>query len=224
MRAVLLVVLLSVACGPQAHVYPSRIGRPELSCEPDTGACDVLDIHDVPFGREASATVVLHNAGYGVLHVDLDSNDERFAVTPGEALLDAHASRDLVVTYTPTDFDPAAAVLEVAHDGSGGVVSLDLHGTTDDDADDDGYRNEAAPEGDDCNDFNASVHPGAEETWYDGVDQDCSGGSDDDADGDGCDAITAGGDDCDDSDPDIHPGADDPKGDGIDQDCDGSDG
>ena len=48
----------------------------------------------------------------------------------------------------------------------------------------------------DCNDDDASVNPGADEVWYDGVDQDCSGTSDYDADEDGFDVE----DDCDDDD------------------------
>lgn len=62
------------------------------------------------------------------------------------------------------------------------------------DFDEDGW---AAVDGD-CNDDNPDVFPGAEEHWYDGVDQDCSGTSDYDADEDGledeydCDDFDAG--------------------------------
>ncbi|MBN1336429.1 MAG: putative metal-binding motif-containing protein [Deltaproteobacteria bacterium] len=45
------------------------------------------------------------------------------------------------------------------------------------DADGDGWT---VADGD-CDDHDPSVYPGAAETWYDGVDQDCSGGSDFDA-------------------------------------------
>jgi len=70
----------------------------------------------------------------------------------------------------------------------------------------------------DCADLDASVYPGAEETWYDGVDQDCDG-NDDDADGDGHPVDQ----DCDDHDPEVFPGADELPYDGVDQDCDGED-
>ena len=69
------------------------------------------------------------------------------------------------------------------------------------DADGDGYH--AAPQGDDCDDTDPAVNPGATETWYDGVDSDCSGGSDYDADGDGADAEAYGGTDCDDTDAEV---------------------
>ncbi len=71
----------------------------------------------------------------------------------------------------------------------------------------------------DCNDADAATYPGAEEVWYDGVDQDCDG-SDDDQDADGY-ALSV---DCDDEDPATYPGASDWEDDGIDSDCDGRDG
>jgi hypothetical protein len=86
------------------------------------------------------------------------------------------------------------------------------------DADADGYCAEV----DDCDDGDASIHPGAVDTFGDGIDQDCNGidfpGTDADADG-----YLAEVDDCDDSDVYVHPGATEVPGDGIDQDCDGID-
>lgn len=79
----------------------------------------------------------------------------------------------------------------------------------------------SATNGDDCDDTDASVHPSAREECYDGIDADCSGGSEYDCDGDGYDAAAYGGDDCQDEDASVYPGAEDPPYDGVDADCGG---
>jgi hypothetical protein len=73
----------------------------------------------------------------------------------------------------------------------------------------------------DCDDHDPSVFPGADETWYDGRDSDCSGGPDDDRDGDG---IPGGPDgvDCDDGRTEAFPGAPE-RCNGLDDDCDDTD-
>ncbi len=81
------------------------------------------------------------------------------------------------------------------------------------DNDEDGF---SVDEGD-CNDNDDDVHPGADEIWYDGTDQDCDG-NDEDQDLDG----SAIDEDCDDEDDSIHPGAPEAL-DGTDTDCDGTD-
>ena len=74
------------------------------------------------------------------------------------------------------------------------------------------------------------VYPDAEDTWYDGVDSDCSDGSDFDADSDGFDtdvypdATGSFGTDCNDGEEDINPSTIESWYDGVDDDCDGNDG
>ena len=112
--------------------------------------------------------------------------------------------------------------------GDGGFDFGDDDGGTDErtdvranDSDNDGY-----PEDKDCDDNDATIHPRAEETPYDGIDQDCNGEDLIDADGDGFIAVEADGDDCNDDQAYIHPDtADFPaeqRMNGDDTDCDGT--
>ena len=70
----------------------------------------------------------------------------------------------------------------------------------------------------DCVPDDGAVYPGADEVWYDGIDQDCDG-NDADQDLDGVPSP----DDCDDLNADRHPGAVEVWYDGVDQDCDDND-
>ena len=121
----------------------------------------------------------------------------------------------LLTSYSPVRDagDPDLADLDGSRSDMGSYGGPEA---ADGDADGDGVlRSES-----DCDDSEASAYPGAEEVWYDGVDQDCDGSDDYDRDGDGVPYPE----DCEDEDPEIHPGAKDPEGDGVDQDCDGADG
>lgn len=74
----------------------------------------------------------------------------------------------------------------------------------------------------DCDDTVPTVNPGAAETPYDGVDDDCDGTDLTDVDGDGGSAQVAGGTDCDDDDSSVFTGAEERwADDGTDNDCDG---
>ena len=99
--------------------------------------------------------------------------------------------------------------------GTPGAANDTCAADTDDDAD--GYTADV-----DCDDDDASVNPGADEIWYDGIDQDCDD-NDGDQDGDGFEAEDVGGDDCDDTDASTNPDGTEVWYDGVDQDCDGND-
>jgi predicted outer membrane repeat protein len=84
-------------------------------------------------------------------------------------------------------------------DPDGSRADIGAYGGPDaqtDDLDGDGFDTTV-----DCDDTDDSIHPGAEDTPYDGINSDCLPGSDYDLDGDGVDAAEYGGEDCDDTDP-----------------------
>ncbi len=114
-------------------------------------------------------------------------------------------------TYTLTVTATNAAGETASESGSVTIVR---------DADSDGYEGEAWG-GTDCDDDDASVHPGATEACN-GQDDDCDGVVAEDMDGDG--DLTCGCKycDCDDNDATVHWGATEVWYDGVDQDCDGA--
>ena len=145
--------------------------------------------------------------------------------------------------------DDNSAIHPDAADSAYDGLDSDCGGENDYDADHDGFvmdewydEGGGLPSGD-CNDFDASVSPGAVEVWYNGADDDCFGGDDYDQDEDGyvrtsdvgrgtrtgppeaeTDVEGTGnlpGGDCDDTLPDAHPLAHEVYGNGEDEDCDG---
>lgn len=70
--------------------------------------------------------------------------------------------------------------------------------------------------GTDCDDTRADVYPGAEEIWYDGVNQGCNGINDFDQDQDNSEYPL----DCNDTDPEVHPDQREIGANSVDDDCD----
>ncbi len=141
-----------------------------------------------------------------------DCDDSDSDLTPEDADGDGYSTCDGDCDDTNADYHPDASEPDCTdpndYNCDGSVAYAD--------ADSDGYL--ACQE---CDDSDNDVNPGVTETWYDGEDADCSGGSDFDADGDGYESANFGGDDCDDltasTNPDAYDACDD-----IDNDCSGT--
>ncbi len=185
------------------------------------------------WGRDGDA-VVRCTAPTGWVAVDGDCDDGSVAVHPGAAELCNGVDDDCdgVVDDDPVDGEVWYADADA--DGYG-APDLPVRAC----ARPGGYVGDAT----DCDDGDASIHPGANERC-DGVDEDCDGAVDEDpvdppawyadVDGDGYGDPTvatsaclrpgghvADATDCDDGDATIHPGADE-HCDGVDEDCDGA--
>ena len=130
-------------------------------------------------------------------------------------------------TYTPCDGDcddTLATTNPSATDIVGDAIDQNCDGVDGTDTDGDGYASLASG-GDDCDDTDATLHPG--DFDGDGVTS-CDGDCDDtdptvesaDVDGDGYSTCL---DDCDDNAPAIYPHATEIPGDGVDDNCDGLD-
>ncbi len=202
----------------------------------------LIDFGSVSYGQTYSEQIFVENVGGSDLVMSVITATSPFTanystdvtVTPG-------GSTTLVVRYQPTEYadhegsfsfywngetsavDTASSVV-----GDSIAYELPLYGAVITDEDDDGHDCEGAG-GDDCDDNDDRVYPGAAEEWYDGEDQDCAGDDDYDQDGDGYQTdwyepdYADGGADCNDSNPDVYYGAPDEWYDNVDSNCDGLD-
>ena len=207
----------------------------------EAGALDsgtfYLDADSDGYGDPATTTTAC-TAGSGYVADGTDCDDMDAATYPGAPELCDGVDTDCDGTLDePEALDAASWYLDMDGDGYGDPAAS----TTACDQPS-GYLDASVAT--DCDDSDASIHPGADE-YCDGVDTDCDGTADDsdvldfdtwysDADGDGfgdpATATTAcsqpsgsiaDGSDCDDGDAAVYPGADE-YCDGVDNDCDGT--
>jgi hypothetical protein len=181
-----------------ASTYP---GAPEIADDGQdqdcSGADTVTCFEDLDQDGYGSATVLLAADGVcdlGAREADVgeDCDDGDTSVHPlaTEIRLDG-------IDQDCDGFDLVDCYLDGDNDGYGVAVLVPFAG-------DCGAAANKADNAADCNDSNASVHPGAPDICGDGIDTDCSGEFDDDADGlDYTEEVVLGTSDCDtDSDDD----------------------
>jgi hypothetical protein len=185
-----------------------------------------LDDRDLP----VIAYVVSADGSWSIRLATLDATGRTWSATtvtptadnpPSEMKLALAADRTPALAFTGQNHGTFLATGDCAKPVA--AIDTNCDGTDGLDADGDGHA-DAASGGNDCDDGDASVHPGAADPLGDGQDTDCDQVDGVDADGDGAEAQDAGGDDCDDHDPNVAPGLPDWSTDGLDQDCDGLDG
>jgi hypothetical protein len=149
----------------------------------------------VPDGGDGDADSDTDGDGDGDTDSDSDSDTDTDADTDSDADSDGDADAD--------------------SDSDGDADCPDLDGDD---------HQDAACGGDDCNDDDATIHPGVADPLGDCVDQNCDGIDAPDGDLDGHDSVGCGGDDCNDLSSETYPGAPDTVGDARDENCDGIDG
>jgi hypothetical protein len=184
-----------------------------------------IELPKIFVGQTASAELTVTNVGSGAVSVTVslvggwatDYTFDAYTSSPGAGEAAVHT-----LTITPTEWGDHSVSVLVDDAESGGHVEVPVTAHIQEDADGDGYGSSLSG-GEDCDDANPLVNPGAAETWYDGVDGDCAGDDDFDQDGDGSRSPLGGGDDCDDTDPARAPGNEDAWYDGVDADCGGND-
>jgi hypothetical protein len=169
---------------------------------------DITDTLLSPVEVYTDRNLVLHNLPHfarrapGVRNIVSTNNADQYPVIglidSGYSLLSGRLVDERIAFFGITDTEHWTA-------GSSTLFTRTLHWLLNgEDADGDGFFSDI-----DCNDEDTSVHPGALETPYDGIDQDCNGFDVTDIDQDGFDAEEVGGNDCDDTRSLINPNATD---------------
>ena len=199
-----------------------EVPAPSLTVTPAS-----IDLGLVFVGQLIETPLTLENVGDdagNALLVVSGQAASSYLLDVAEAALEPGATSDHVLTFAPGAWGEVLTAEVVITETSVGEQELRvaITASVQIDSDGDGF---GSPEtgGEDCDDADDTTYPGAEDTWYDGVDSDCAGNDDYDQDADGHTANTEGSEDCDDTDATIHPEAEDAWYDGIDSDCAGND-
>jgi hypothetical protein len=226
----ILLLPLSLACssdnikGVTSGLGSNNNGQPNLLIEQPA-----INFDHLSYGSLGSEALIIRNVGAGTLVIETISLTTPFTTSSGGDLqVQPGTSTPITVQFIPTSYvDVEGTISLETNDPDEPQISLPIYGSVITDSDGDGFDSMDAG-GDDCNDGDGDIYPGAEDEWYDGIDSNCAGDDDFDQDGDGYQTIvwnedTTSGGDCQDANPAIYPGADDEWYDGIDSNCDGQD-
>jgi hypothetical protein len=180
--------------------------------EPTDGTVYYDDLDGDGYGSDASERS-LCEASSGLVTVAGDCDDSSAEIHPEAEEICDGVDNDCDGLTDGDDDDVPTQIWYRDDDGDG-------YGENADDINASCPGSSYALEGGDCDDEDATINPGADEIWYDGVDQNCDEKSDYDQDYDRYKAAEYDGSDCDDTDPAVNPAAEDVWYDGVDQDCD----
>ncbi len=172
-------------------------------------------------GQTGTAPVTVTNVGGGDVAVTvgvLGGHADAWTLDVYTSAPAPGASVTHTATLTPTAWGDYSVSLVIDDSVSGGHVEVPVTAHVQEDVDGDNYGSVQSG-GTDCDDADATVNPGATDTWYDGIDSNCDGANDYDQDNDGYNVGT----DCDDTDATVHPDAADAWYDGVDSNCLGDD-
>ena len=137
------------------------------------------------------------DGNFGNIEVDeIDGNFEIYPMLSGSTEENAPEDDTVVLVAGSPLIDAGDSQLQDPDGSDSDIWARGGPEFPEDDADQDGVSNQY-----DCNDQDADIYPGADEIWYDGINQDCGLGSDYDQDLDGAKTSAYGGPDCDDKDP-----------------------
>ena len=213
-------LLVLAACSDSKVVTPDDSGVVDEPVSAIVFEPAALDFGTLLPGEAGAQAFLARNTGETAVELSFVVGTAEYSIGVTDLPLDGGAEGVVTVNFmavTGGIFPDAVAVTD-AEGTEVGTVSLTA--TVDGAVDVDGDGVLAAT---DCDDTNATVYPGAQDTWYDGIDSDCAGNDDFDQDGDGHQVTSAGGDDCLDTDATAYTGATEVWYDGVDQDCAGDD-